>query len=371
MANKYEEMIRDEWEKFCKNKPLPNIMLLGATGCGKSSLINFVFGKELAFVNDVSRGTTDFETYWGRKHGISINLIDSRGYETEDGRGESFSSYYDSIVRKMDESRKADPLKKIHIVWYCISIAAERVQPYDTQIIQRLLKDSELQGRVAVLLTKSDEDDENGGTAESFKQVITTDVGRNVPVFRVSTYPGLKLDLDDLMLWSANQLDDVDMKEAFIASQMPSLKAKRESAAARIGVYSATAATVAVVPIPVSTSAVLTPLQVTMAAHIIRIYGMESFTSISSALLGDVIVSNLGRTLAGELLKLVPAAGQLIGGVINASVASLITSALGFAISEICYDSCKKIVKGEYVDWTGIFDEKTIQKYVKDYIDNH
>ena len=76
VANTYEETIRSEWEKFSGEKRLlPNIMLLGATGCGKSSLINLIFNKKLAPVNDTSRGTDGFETYWGREHDMGVNLI--------------------------------------------------------------------------------------------------------------------------------------------------------------------------------------------------------------------------------------------------------------------------------------------------------
>ena len=68
---------------------------------------------------------------------------------------------------------------------------------------------------------------------------------------------------------------------------------------------------------------------------------------------------------------MIPGVGTLIGGAINAGVASLITSALGFAISEICYDSCKKIARGEYVDMTSMFDAETIQEYVQKYMREH
>lgn len=370
MANKYEETIRAEWEKFSneQDKLLPNIMLLGATGCGKSSLINLVFGKELAVVNDVSRGTTGFETYWGRDYDMSVNLTDSRGYEMEDGSGESFSSYFDSIKAKMAESREKDPLEKIHIVWFCISVAGERIQNYDIQILQLLHNESELRNRVAILLTKCDEDDEDGSQAKIFQQIIASNVSGNIPVFEVSTDPNLKLDLEKLMIWSANQLDDADLKEAFIASQMMNLKAKREAAKSRIAFYAAAAAGIGATPIPVSDAALLTPLQITMATNIIYIYGMENFASISKALIGDIVISNLGKAFAGGLLKLIPGIGTVIGGAINAGVASLITSALGFAISEICYNNCKKITKGEYVDMTSMFDAGTIQAYVQEYM---
>lgn len=373
MANKYEEAIRAEWEKFAndQSKLLPNIMLLGATGCGKSSLINLVFGKELAVVNDASRGTDDFKTFWGREHGMSVNLIDSRGYEMENGSGESFSSYYDSVKRKMAESREKDPLEKIHIIWFCISVAAGRIQAYDTQILRLLRGDPELRSRISIVLTKCDEDDEDGNDAKIFKKIIATEVGSDVSVFRVSTYPDLKFDLEQLMAWSANQLDDADLKEAFIASQMMSLKAKREAATARIAFYAAAAAGIGATPIPVSDAALLTPLQITMATNIIHIYGMENFATISKAMIGNIVISNLGKAFAGGLLKLIPGIGTWIGGLINAGVASLITSALGFAISEICYDSCKKIAKGEYVDTSSMFDAETIQTYVQEYMEKN
>lgn len=373
MANRYEEDVKNEWLKFSsgEKKFLPNIMLLGKTGCGKSSLINLVFHKNLAPVNDVSRGTDGFKTYKGEKYGLGVNLIDSRGYEMEDGGKESFDSYYRAIKDKMEESCKKNPLEKIHIIWYCVSVAGGRIEEYDIKTLKLLYGESEVRQRVCVALTKCDEDDEDGSTAGIFKKIISTEVGNRVPVFEVSTDPNLELDLEKMMDWSANLLDDVDLKEAFVASQMIDLKAKRKAATERIGIYVAGAFGIGFSPIPMSDSALLIPLQVTMSTHIIHIYGMENFAGISSALIGDIVVSNLGKAFAGGLLKLLPGVGTWIGGTINAGVASLITSALGFAISEICYENCKKIARGEYVDMSDMFDAEIVKTYIKNYMDSH
>lgn len=370
MANKYEELIRSEQEKFFSKKLFPNIMLLGATGCGKSSLINLVFGQELAPVNDTSRGTEGFETYKGAEFNLGVNLIDSRGYEMEDGSGESFLSYYNSIKKKMEESRQNDPLGKIHIIWFCISIAGEKIQDYDIQILKLLREDPELQSRIAVILTKCDEDDEDGGGAKIFKHILAQDVGP-IPAFEVSTDPNLPLDLEKLMKWSADQLDNEDMKEAFIASQSISLQAKRKTAAARIGFFTCVAGAIGATPIPVADAALLTPLQVAMSTNIIYIYGMENLASISKAVIGNILISNLGKALVGELLKLFPGIGSWIGGAINAGVASLITGALGFAVSEICFSSCQKILNGESVDWDTMFNAENLQEYIQKYIKGH
>lgn len=46
MMNKFEENMNAAWEKYQsekKNELYPNIMLLGISGAGKSSLINAIF----------------------------------------------------------------------------------------------------------------------------------------------------------------------------------------------------------------------------------------------------------------------------------------------------------------------------------------
>ena len=193
MENRYEQILRKDWEKFNKeNQLLPNILLLGATGCGKSSLINTIFHKQVAAVNDVSRGTEDFQTYRGKDYDIGVNLIDSRGYEMEDGKGESFTKYAASVDTLIKENRQKKPLEQIHIVWYCISILGS-VQEYDRQVLMKLLNEPNLRNRIGVVLTKCDEDDSEGSEAKIFKNIIKEDFGFSLPIFEVST--DLTLDL--------------------------------------------------------------------------------------------------------------------------------------------------------------------------------
>lgn len=371
MENRYEQILRKDWEKFNKeNQLLPNILLLGATGCGKSSLINTIFHKQVAAVNDVSRGTEDFQTYRGKDYDIGVNLIDSRGYEMEDGKGESFTKYAASVDTLIKENRQKKPLEQIHIVWYCISILG-CVQEYDRQVLMKLLNEPNLRNRIGVVLTKCDEDDSEGSEAKIFKNIIKEDFGFSLPIFEVSTDLTLDLDVENLIEWSASQIDDKDMREAFVASQIVNLKKKRETAAKEIAGFSAAAAAIGAVPIPFSDAALLVPLQLAMSTAIIHSYGMESFATISKSVIGNIVISNLGKSFAGGILKLIPGIGTLAGGAINAGVAALITSALGFAISEICYNSCKKIAQGENVDFTNLFDLDSIKALTNQFIKTH
>ena len=371
MENRYEQILRKDWEKFNKeNQLFPNILLLGATGCGKSSLINTIFHKQVAAVNDVSRGTEDFQTYRGKDYDIGVNLIDSRGYEMEDGKGESFTKYAASVDTLIKENRQKKPLEQIHIVWYCISILGS-VQEYDRQVLMKLLNEPNLRNRIGVVLTKCDEDDSEGSEAKIFKNIIKEDFGFSLPIFEVSTDLTLDLDVENLIEWSASQIDDKDMREAFVASQIVNLKKKRETAAKEIAGFSAAAAAIGAVPIPFSDAALLVPLQLAMSTAIIHSYGMESFANISKSVIGNIVISNLGKSFAGGLLKLVPGIGTLAGGAINAGVAALITSALGFAISEICYNSCKKIAQGENVDFANLFDLDSMKALTDQFIKTH
>ena len=310
-----------------------------------------------------------------------MNLIDSRGYELTNASGdESFEIYMQSIRELMEKNRTQTPGGRVHIVWYCISVAAQRIQDYDIACLRMLSEDPQLRGRIAVIFTKCDEDDVNGTTARAFRSVIDEEVSPSMRTFEVSTDEELQdmLDLRSLVEWSAGQLDSsdevqaaLDLREVFVSAQTQDLDLKRKTAHERIAVYAGSAAAIGAVPIPFSDAVLLTPLQVSMAAQITRIYGMEHLANISSVLLGDIIISNLGRALAGGPLKLIPGAGSVAGGIVNATVASTLTYAIGYAVSSLCYRACQQLLHGEQVDWSDVFSEARFRDSVSNYIETH
>ena len=88
-------------------------------------------------------------------------------------------------------------------------------------------------------------------------------------------------------------------------------------------------------PIPFSDCALLIPTQLTMIVSITVVFGFDVNKSILAALLTSTIGSGgatvLGKTVVSGLLKLIPGAGSVIGGVISAGTAGVITTALGEA----------------------------------------
>lgn len=353
----FREEFETEWENYQleqKEMISPTIAVLGISGAGKSSLINTVFGFEIAKVSDVEPLTSGFKLYRGSEYKKPINLIDSAGYEITQG-----GTYCNNIVRLVNEGIDGE---NIHVLWYCIPITNKRVEEMDTDNIKALCSSGNIRGRLCVVFTKCDQDNEDGSIAAAFKKKIRTICGEDIKCFETSSSDEMddQLQLEELISWSASVIDDEDLRVRFISSQMQNLEAKKAAVSTVIKTAAAASAAIGITPIPFSDAALLVPVQVRMITKIIDIYGVSSLASISTALVGDVIITQIGKSVATGILKMIPVVGSLIGGAVNATVAASITTALGYAMSELCYQNVNKYMRGEDVAWDHIFDKDMV-----------
>ena len=361
--NDYERRINEEWERYQKQKAhelYPNIMLIGPSGAGKSSLINRIFRGHIAEVSNVKPETEGYNNiYWGKDHNSSVNLIDTAGYEL--GKADT---YYPEIKRTIDSGINGE---RVHIIWYCIPITNERVQDMDKQILDKLLAEPDIRKRICIVFTKCDQDSEDSEKANALKNALVS-MGITIQCFETAAKEiSYDLDLKKLIQWSAQAIDNEDLRNKFIAAQMADLDVKRETANKIIAAAAVTAGGIGAVPIPFSDAALLVPVQVGMTAKIIDIYGVSNLANISKSLLGSLVVSNLGKSLASSILKVIPVVGQVVGSVINAGVASAMTSAIGLAVSEICYNNVKSYLSGNAVAWDSIFSTDEFSNLVTTY----
>lgn len=331
----------------------PNILLLGKTGVGKSSLVNRVFGDELARVSSVKPETEGFHVYKARH--VPVRIIDSQGYEIvgEDNYRRMLNRYLDENFAEID--------KQVHICWYCISVGAARVLPFDLLVLDMMRKRDI---PVAVVLTQCDLDTADGAGAAAMRAVIERESKGDVPCFEVSNVAEVDKmlgQLPKLVDWSAAHIPDANLRLGFVAAQRVSLDQKSHAAEVRIRWYAASAAGVGATPIPVSDSLVLTGLQMKMSADIYTIYGFE--TSVGQGLrdlIQGKIASSVGKMLAGNLIKLVPGGGQIAGAAINATVASSVTYGMGRAVSAACRRACQAIWDGKYTELETLFSAEQI-----------
>ncbi|WKS95428.1 GTPase [Riemerella columbina] len=336
-----------EFEELKKNIKSPNVLVLGQTGVGKSSLINTIFGKDLAAISHTKPKTRGFYRYSSDKE--PVNIIDSEGYELEK------TSNFETALNKYIDENFSNIEDQIHIAWYCISLANGRILPFDIENIKFLIENKKIP--TAVVFTQCDNDDEEGSDAKALKQVVKQHFP-NLRCFEVSNDPELnkKLELDQLIEWSEDNISDENVKLGFIVAQKANLKLKRKKADNAIKLAAAAAIAVAASPIPISDAPLLLGVQTTMAMRIFSIYGLNyGISDVVKNVIGNQVVSMIGKTLAGNLLKLIPLVGSIAGALINATVASTITYSIGYALIKIS----EKIVNEQL---EGTFNESAVKE---------
>lgn len=368
-----ENKIKEEWEKYQNqnlNKLYPNILVLGISGAGKSSLINTVFGKTIAPVSDVKPETVGFNLYKGEEYGLNVNLIDSAGYEMSQS-----GSYYNVVKNILDNG--IEDLKKIHVIWYCLSITNERIEDIDIKTLIALYKEDSIRKRVCVVFTKCDYDDNNSTKANKLKNILkeefeSVNINFDLKCFETSNDKSMELELKELIERSASQIDDKDLRNMFVASQMVDLKAKEKAAEDIIKVSSTMAGIAAATPIKISDAAILVPIQIKMINDIINVYGLKNIISLKSGVIVELVMPNFGKYIAKLIISFIPVIGQIVGAVtsvINVSVASSLTYALGMAVSYVCKDSLIKALKGEHVIWENLLDLEQLLPIIKKFMD--
>ena len=120
--------------KIRKNVKKPSVLVTGGTGVGKSSLINHLFGMDVAKTGSGKPMTDRITRY--EPETCDVVLYDTLGYEVGEDKQQKF--YKDVIGFVKEANGKSDVQKHVHLAWYCISAANKRVTPTDLDAIAAL-----------------------------------------------------------------------------------------------------------------------------------------------------------------------------------------------------------------------------------------
>ncbi len=311
----------DEFSKVRREIKRPNILVMGGTGAGKSSLVNLVFGEKLAAVGAGKPVTEGVHAYENQL----VRVYDSEGYES----GEDQQARFKARVIDFIEQQASDHAIRVHLVWYCISQANHRVFDIDLETIRAV---AAMKIPLAVVMTQADQVSE----ADSAQMLATIrDHCPGVTVFEISTNPSVGLGVDPLIQWANDNLPEA-LRIGFISASRQAIKLKRSESIKIVAQHSAIAATMAANPIPFSDAPLLVSNQMAMLARLASVWDLPGLQAVAGGGAFGMLVTQLGRTLAGNLAKLIPGVGSWVGGAVNATVASALTGAIGYAITEIC-----------------------------------
>jgi GTP-binding protein Era len=293
-----DEIVAHVKKRFAEK---PKVAFAGFGNSGKSSLLNAIYGAEVARVSMRTDETQSPQT--AEKFGI--DFTDTPGVGTS-----KFS---------LDSVLDTGILTGQHIIIHVLNGAAAVTA--EDEKLQRAIRGS--MSRSITVVNKVD---------------LLDDKEQNE--FRESVFDKLGLRESDIMLVSAKrgtgipelvgriaELLPTAVQDAFVAQQTADAALKEKRIRALIYSKAGVCAAIALAPIPIADILVLTPIQMAMVATIGYFHGIEVTPERATELMG-VMGAGVGfREAARQLVKLVPGWGMAVSG----SVAFAGTVALGEA----------------------------------------
>ncbi|MDR1831311.1 MAG: DUF697 domain-containing protein [Fusobacteriaceae bacterium] len=356
------EEVQKRISEIQRENKIPGILICGQTGAGKSSVVNYIFDESVSTAGVGTPCTKGIKLYQNN----TVNIYDSEGYEI----GSEKQAHYEKLI--FDDfllQKKGYTEDSINIIWYTISAAGKRFTDLDISLIKKISQEG---FPICVLLAKIDELDDKSllELENELKKALPV-----FPIFKTSILAkndeavAKYCDWEKIITWTYEKLPE-NLKFRYVSALQECLELKRNTADNYINLASLAAAGIAASPIPFSDAALLVPLQTGLLMEICSLYGIKISNSGIFSFVLDIGVSQLGKSIAGNLIKLIPGIGTAIGTMINVTVASTITKAVGTALSEAIYIQCKKSTEGkapvidiEAIISSGEFIKKVIEMY--------
>lgn len=351
-----------------------NILVIGNSGVGKSTLINAVLGDERAETGWGSTGTTGELKLYSNDE-LPFNIIDSIGFEP------SLINRTRAIWAVKCWSRESasdgGEEKQINAIWYCVDGASRKLFPESIASLTKATKMWE-SVPVIVVITKSVAKGEQQENIQMAHNAFARQKRHSANLKKVIPVVAQAYQIDDDMIVEPRGIAElIDATNALLPEgvraaekDVKTYKLKRKRAMAR-GVTATCAvagAGVAAVPIPIPDAAPLSAIEVGEIEAISRIYKIEK-NEDSSALLQKFVevgaASVAGKTVLNAL-KAVPGI-NLAASAVNAVAAACIITALGegsrYAFEQV-YLGNKKVDDLEWVDSivNGLYSSKFMEK---------
>lgn len=319
-----------------------NILIIGQTGVGKSTLINAIFRKPLAKAGTGRPVTKVIQKF--EDPDVPVTLYDTKGVELGDSKNRVIRDFKKEISR----SRKGPPEDHLHLLWYCMDAGQTRVQDYDVDIIRALSEEIP----VILVMTQVIDDeraDELERTVLDPELDLELEGGKAVRTLAQERRIGRQTlpvrGLDELVCRTDQVLPEA-VRRAFVNAQGVVLDLKVDRARAVVVASTAAAAGAAAAPVPMADAMLLRPVQLGMLAGITSIFGIELSNDQVLGLLKGAVgqggMERAGKKLVKELAKHLPG-----GNVVNATVAAVLTGALGEAYVRLCAEILRREGIGE------------------------
>ena len=311
-----------------------NVLVIGNSGVGKSTLINAVLGEDVATTGWGIEGTTkELKTYESAK--IPFRLIDSVGFEPSLFK----SNQAIGAVKKwsQDAAKKGHEDNKINVIWFCVEGTTSKLFPQTIKSLSRAVSFWK-SVPIIVVITKSYSVPDRVKNVDMVKRAFSTIKNNNlraiIPVVAATSV----LNEDayappegiEELIKNTNELmpEGLHAADADLASFI--LNRKKILSQGVVSIATATGATIGAVPVPFPDALILSPTEVAEINAVSYIYGINKKDGYKKFLesIIDVGAVSAGAKLALNSLKAIPGI-RLGASVVNAVVAGSIVAVIG------------------------------------------
>lgn len=332
-----------------------NLAIFGKTGVGKSTLINAIFGDDLAETGIGEPVTKDSHLYMHQSGHFGV--LDTRGLEIGQDNDAILADLRD-YVRTM---RRLDLSEQVHVAWYCVRASDRRFEETEAEFI-RALDDLGLPVLLVLTQVPKRKEQYHPDAVRLAEEILALElpVTGGAPFM---TYAKA----DEFAGFDAHGLQDVldatfqvapqGVQQALVAAQQIDFTRKRAQAKRAIDIASTAAAAAGATPIPFSDAAILVPIQLTMMASISHTYDINLDRAVTASLAATAAATTAGRSAVANLLKAIPGVGSMVGGAISAGIASGFTWSMGQAWTVVCI----RLAKGGLMGVDGALDSEAIR----------
>ncbi len=153
------------------NKDSTNVLIIGKSGVGKSSLLNYIFGRELQKVG-VGAPVTKMEikkfTYKYDDH-FEMHIYDTWGLEPSVQKAEDWKNTIFKEIGRHDEKKISE---WFNTIIFCLNAKSARVEDFEIDIMEELLREK---NHVTIALTHCNSKSDPDGIVlrESVKEELT------------------------------------------------------------------------------------------------------------------------------------------------------------------------------------------------------
>ena len=269
----FKDSFRAEYDKQNAALGRFNLAIFGKTGVGKSTLINAIFGEEVARTGigePVTRGSHLYVDKIGH-----LGIVDTQGLEV----GKDNKEILSELNKAMGQMRKLPLSEQIHVAWYCIRGMDRRFEEAEADFIRRL---DEMGLPVILVLTQVPYRD--GQYHPDALMLAEQIMAKRLPLaggrpfltfakadpFTGQPAYGLREVLD-----ATFQVAPLGVHGALVTAQEIDQDRKEAEAKKYIAAAAASAAAAAATPIPFSDATLLVPIQLGMMAKIAQLYKIK------------------------------------------------------------------------------------------------